>query len=117
MSDGAMAGRLRVATWLVVEQRDEVYDGSAPQPNPLNEETSIAVPIVSVDYRITPKRGVAVSTALPLIARTGVVPQPGFNLQADVKVPVYRHLANRQLDSRAILQVGVSRSLTRRQVR
>ena len=34
----------------------------------------------------------------------------GINLQADVKLPVYRHLANRQLDSRAVMQVGVSRS-------
>jgi hypothetical protein len=34
----------------------------------------------------------------------------GVNVQAEVKVPVYRSLANRQLDSRAILQFGVSRS-------
>ena len=34
----------------------------------------------------------------------------GLNVQADVKVPVYRDLANRQLDSRAIFQFGVSRS-------
>jgi hypothetical protein len=34
----------------------------------------------------------------------------GINLQADVRVPVYRRLANRQLDSAAIFQFGVSRS-------
>ena len=34
----------------------------------------------------------------------------GLNLQAEVKLPVYRSLANTQLDSSAILQVGVSRS-------
>jgi hypothetical protein len=34
----------------------------------------------------------------------------GINVQADVKIPVYRNLANRQLDSRAIFQFGVSRS-------
>jgi hypothetical protein len=34
----------------------------------------------------------------------------GINVQADVKLPVYRNLANRQLDSRAIFQFGVSRS-------
>jgi hypothetical protein len=34
----------------------------------------------------------------------------GINVQAEVKLPVYRHLANRQLDSRAIFQFGVSRS-------
>jgi hypothetical protein len=33
----------------------------------------------------------------------------GINVQAEVKVPVYRSLANRQLDSSAIFQFGVSR--------
>lgn len=33
----------------------------------------------------------------------------GVNVQADVKIPVYRRLANMQLDSRAIFQLGVSR--------
>jgi hypothetical protein len=34
----------------------------------------------------------------------------GINVQAEVKLPVYRHLANRQLDSPAIFQFGISRS-------
>lgn len=34
----------------------------------------------------------------------------GINVQAEIKVPVYRSLANRQLDSRAIFQFGVSRA-------
>ncbi len=34
----------------------------------------------------------------------------GINVQADVKLPIYRNLANRQLDSRAIFQLGISRS-------
>ena len=34
----------------------------------------------------------------------------GINLQGDVKLPVFRQLANRQLDSHAIWQVGISRS-------
>ena len=34
----------------------------------------------------------------------------GVNVQTDVRVPVYRNLANRQLDSSAIWQFGVSRS-------
>ena len=34
----------------------------------------------------------------------------GINVQADVKLPIYRHLANRQLDSSIIFQFGVSRS-------
>jgi hypothetical protein len=34
----------------------------------------------------------------------------GLNLQAEVKLPVYRSLANRQLDSSAIFQFGFSRA-------
>jgi hypothetical protein len=34
----------------------------------------------------------------------------GVNVQADLKIPVFRDLANRQLDSRAIFQFGISRS-------
>lgn len=33
----------------------------------------------------------------------------GINVQVDVKIPVYRRLANMQLDSRAIFQLGMSR--------
>lgn len=46
-----------------------------------------------------------------LYVTPGVVVQVGrgFNAQAEVKLPVYRHVANRQLDSRAVLQVGLSR--------
>ena len=34
----------------------------------------------------------------------------GINLQGEVKLPIYRNLANRQLDSSAIYQLGISRS-------
>lgn len=34
----------------------------------------------------------------------------GINVQAEIKLPVYRALANRQLDSRAVLQFGISRA-------
>ena len=34
----------------------------------------------------------------------------GINVQAEVKLPLYRSLANKQLDSAAIFQFGVSRS-------
>lgn len=34
----------------------------------------------------------------------------GVNVQAEVKLPVHRSLANRQLDSSGIFQFGISRS-------
>jgi hypothetical protein len=40
----------------------------------------------------------------------GVLIGKGINVQAEVKVPLYRSLANKQLDSPAIFQFGVSRA-------
>ena len=34
----------------------------------------------------------------------------GINVQAEVKFPIYRSLANKQLDSRAVFQFGISRA-------
>ena len=76
MSDGSMAGRFRVATWVISESRDRVYDGSTREGNPLDERTAITVPLLSVDVRINQRLGVQVQTAVPLIARTGVVQRP-----------------------------------------
>jgi hypothetical protein len=75
MSDGAMTGRWRASTWLVVERRDRVYDGSDREPNPLDERTAITVPLATVDYRLTPRVGLQGSIGVPFIARTGVVPR------------------------------------------
>src|SRR5437870_10857392 len=46
-----------------------------------------------------------------LYATPGIAVQvgKGVNVQAEVKLPVYRSLANRQLDSSAVFQFGVSR--------
>ena len=40
----------------------------------------------------------------------GVLVGKGITVQAEVKLPLYRSLANKQLDSSAILQFGVSRA-------
>jgi hypothetical protein len=69
-----MLGRFRVTSFILGERRDTVYDGSQRMDNPLQERTSIAVPILMVDYRFANRAGVQASTAVPLIARTGVVP-------------------------------------------
>ena len=47
---------------------------------------------------------------LYLTPGVGVMVGKGVNVQFDVRIPLYRHLANRQLDSHAIVQMGVSRS-------
>ena len=73
MSDGPMIGRFRVSTFVFSERRGTVYDGSERDDNPLDEHTAIKVPIISLDFRVTPRFGLQASTAIPLIARTGVV--------------------------------------------
>src|SRR4026207_1567243 len=73
MSDGPMLGRLRVSTFVVSEARDAGFDGSTPEDNPLRERTTIRVPILMVDYRVTTRFGVQASTAFPVLARTGIV--------------------------------------------
>ena len=45
-----------------------------------------------------------------LVPGIGVMIGKGINVQTEVKLPVYRNLTNRQLDSSAIFQVGLSRS-------
>jgi hypothetical protein len=74
-SDGPMIGRLRVSTWVISERRDTVYNGSRRQSNPLDERTSITVPLATIDFRVTRRFGLQGATTVPLIARTGVVPR------------------------------------------
>ena len=76
MSDGPMVGRFRVSTFVSSERRDTVYEGSQQDTNPLEECTAITVPIVSLDFRVTPRFGVQASAGIPLIARTGTVQRP-----------------------------------------
>ena len=75
-----MPGRFRLGTWVINERRNVVYDGSSRESNPLSEQTSITVPLLSVDVRLTHRLGLQLSTAIPLIARTGAVPRPGGEL-------------------------------------
>jgi hypothetical protein len=75
MSDGPMLGRLRLGTWILSESRGTVYDGSRREDNPLDERTSITVPLVTIDYRLTSRAGLQALVSVPLISRTGVVPR------------------------------------------
>ena len=69
-----MLGRLRVSMWVIAERRSVVYHGSRREPNPLDEQTSITVPLATIDFRVTRRFGLQAATTIPLIARTGVVP-------------------------------------------
>jgi hypothetical protein len=63
--------------WLVAEDRDTAYDGSGETNNPLQERTTIRVPLFTVDVRLTEQFGLQAATTIPDITRTAVVPLPG----------------------------------------
>ena len=71
-----MIGRLRISTFVISERRDTVYDGSEREGNPLAERTAVTLPLLMVDFRVTPRFGLHAATGIPLIARTGVVTLP-----------------------------------------
>jgi len=73
MSDGSMPTRFRVGTWVVSERKNLVYSGSTREDNPLDEQTAVDVPIVSLDVRLTQRLGLQFATAIPFVVRTGTV--------------------------------------------
>jgi hypothetical protein len=76
VSDGPMIGRFRLSTFVISERRDTVYQGSKRDDNPLTERTAITVPLLMLDIRVAPRFGVHAATAVPIIARTGIVQRP-----------------------------------------
>src|SRR5262245_12769142 len=70
-----MGNRVKVGAWLVSEERDRAYDGRGETDNPLQEETSIRVPLLTLDVRITQQFGIQAATTIPSITRTAVMPR------------------------------------------
>ena len=71
---------MKLGAWLLAEDRDRAYDGSGDSENPLQERTTIRVPLVTLDVRITPRLGVQAAASIPDITRTAVVPRPSGSL-------------------------------------
>ena len=67
---------MKIGAWLVAEDRDRAYDGSTDSDNPLQERTTIKVPLLTVDVRLTSRLGVQAAASIPDITRTAVVPRP-----------------------------------------
>ncbi len=76
MTEGLVGSRVKIGAWLVAEDRDRAFRGSDEVENPLNEKTSIRVPIVSVDVRLTDQLGVQLAATVPDITRRGIVSRP-----------------------------------------
>ena len=73
LTDGVTTGRVKVGIWLVAEDRDRPYDGSGSTDNPLQENTRIRVPLVTVDVRLTQQFGLQTAATIPDVTRTAVV--------------------------------------------
>ncbi len=63
---------------MVAEERGTAYDGSNETDNPLQERTTIRVPLLTVDVRLTEQLGFQAATTIPDITRTAVVGSLNF---------------------------------------
>ena len=67
---------MKIGAWLVTEERGTAYDGSREVENPLREKTTIRVPLLTLDVRVTEAFGVQAALTIPDITRTAVVQRP-----------------------------------------
>jgi hypothetical protein len=65
-----------VGAWLVVEQRDRAFDESGEATNALREKTSIRVPVLTLDFRLTERFGIQAGASVPDVTRSALVSQP-----------------------------------------
>ena len=71
-----MSERFKLGAWLVTEDRDKAFDGSAEVENVMSERTQVTVPLVTLDVRVTPRFGVQLAATVPDVTRTAVIPRP-----------------------------------------
>jgi hypothetical protein len=76
LTEGVTSERFKVGAWLVAEDRDTAFDGSAKVENPREERTRIRVPLVTVDVRFTDRFGLQAAATIPDITRTARIPRP-----------------------------------------
>ena len=75
LTEGVIGSRVRVGAWIVAEERWTAYYGSREVDNPLQEKTTIRVPLLTADVRLTETFGVQAALTLPDITRTALVPR------------------------------------------
>jgi len=63
LTDGLTRSRVQFSGWLVAEDRNTPYDGSAQTPNPLQERTRVRVYLLTADVRFTKMFGVQITSA------------------------------------------------------
>lgn len=71
---------MKVGAWVVVERRADAFDGSSKVANALQEKTSITVPLMTFDIKVTDRFGFQAGATVPDVTRTAVVSQPADTL-------------------------------------
>jgi len=61
---------VKAGAWVVVERRADAFDGSEKAPNPFKEKTSITVPVLTLDVKVTDKFGLQMGATVPDVTRT-----------------------------------------------
>jgi hypothetical protein len=79
LTDGISQQRLQLSGWFLAETRDTPFDGSSKTPNPLQERTGIRVWLLTADVRVSTRFGVQVSTAIPDVTRSAVLPTRNYS--------------------------------------
>lgn len=66
MTEGVVGSRAKVGVWLVTEDRDKAFVGTEDAANPLQEKTTIRVPLLTFDIRLTERLGVQAAATFPM---------------------------------------------------
>lgn len=67
---------MKLGAWFVAEDRDKAYDGSDETTNPNREKTTIRVPLLTLDVRVTNAFGIQAAATIPDITRTAAIARP-----------------------------------------
>lgn len=65
--------RVKVGAWVIAEDRNRAFDQRGKTDNPLQERTRIAVPLLTVDVRVTERVGVQAAASVPDVTRSASV--------------------------------------------
>jgi hypothetical protein len=76
LTEGVSESRFRIGAWFVTEDRDRAFDGSSEVENPMEERTQIAVPLLTLDVRVTERFGIQGAASIPDVTRSAVVQRP-----------------------------------------
>jgi hypothetical protein len=73
LTDGVVGSRVKIGAWFVAEDRDRAFDGASEADNPLQERTTIKIPLLTLDVRLTDQFGLQAAASIPDVTRSAIV--------------------------------------------